>query len=162
MIWQTSMTILWSKSWDVTDFEEIDALADKYQDTPIDVLINNAGILGAPENQTLGNLDYETFQDVMAVNLFGPLKMADAFLEHVAASEQKKNHYNYQRIGFDFAHALPRRALLLSNEQGGREYGNAQPASPSSGSRRARRYHSARCRRYAVAGPIRFQRDRAR
>lgn len=31
---------------DVTDHSAIDALADKYRDTPIDVLLNNAGISG--------------------------------------------------------------------------------------------------------------------
>ena len=45
---------------DVNDFEEIDALAAKYADTPIDILINNAGITGRPDRQRFGTIDYST------------------------------------------------------------------------------------------------------
>jgi NAD(P)-dependent dehydrogenase (short-subunit alcohol dehydrogenase family) len=75
---------------DVTDFEEIDALAEKYRNVPIDVLLNNAGISGGSENQKFGEFNFEAYNKVMAVNVIGPLKMAEAFIEHVEASEQKK------------------------------------------------------------------------
>jgi NAD(P)-dependent dehydrogenase (short-subunit alcohol dehydrogenase family) len=76
---------------DVSDHGEIDALADKLKGTPIDVLLNNAGILGGgPEVQTIGNIDFESMAQVYKTNAIGPMKMAEAFLEHVAASEQKK------------------------------------------------------------------------
>lgn len=75
---------------DVTDFEAIDALAAKYDGTAIDVLLNNAGITGGAENQLFGDLKYDVFYDVMHVNVIGPLKMAEAFIEHVKASNQKK------------------------------------------------------------------------
>ena len=75
---------------DVTDFEEISTLAQKYQGYPIDVLVNNAGILGNVPKQSFGNLDYNLFQTVMAVNAFGPLKVAEAFADSVAISNQKK------------------------------------------------------------------------
>ncbi len=75
---------------DVTDFEQIDALADKYADTPIDVLLNNAGISGAREAQQFGEFDFPVFNEVMAVNVIGPLRMSEAFIDNVAASEQKK------------------------------------------------------------------------
>lgn len=75
---------------DVTDFEEVDALAEKYSDTPIDLLLNNAGISGGSENQEFGDLKFDVYFDVHAVNVVGPLKMAEAFYEHVLSSEQKK------------------------------------------------------------------------
>lgn len=75
---------------DVTDFEAIDSLAAKYAGTPIDVLLNNAGISGGRENQLFGDLKYDVFYDVMHVNVRGPLKMAESFIEHVKASNQKK------------------------------------------------------------------------
>jgi NAD(P)-dependent dehydrogenase (short-subunit alcohol dehydrogenase family) len=75
---------------DVTDYAAIAALAARYADTPIDVLINNAGVYGNREKQEWGSLDPQTFQDVNAVNVLGPLKMAEAFADHVAASRQKK------------------------------------------------------------------------
>ena len=75
---------------DVTDLGEITHLAQKYKDKPIDILINNAGILGNLTKQSFGELDYELFQKVMAVNTFGPLKIAEIFAENVAISDQKK------------------------------------------------------------------------
>jgi NAD(P)-dependent dehydrogenase (short-subunit alcohol dehydrogenase family) len=75
---------------DVNDFAKVDALAAKYADTPIDILINNAGITGNPRNQVFGSIDYATFEAVMNTNVRGPLKMTEAFVSHVAASGEKK------------------------------------------------------------------------
>jgi NAD(P)-dependent dehydrogenase (short-subunit alcohol dehydrogenase family) len=75
---------------DVTDMDSIAALAAKYRGRPIDVLINNAGLLGGRPGQEWGNLDPEVFQQVMAVNVFGPHKVSEAFADNVAASDQKK------------------------------------------------------------------------
>ncbi|MDG2089477.1 MAG: SDR family oxidoreductase [Arenicellaceae bacterium] len=75
---------------DVTDNERIAALADAYRNTPIDVLINNAGVYGDTEKQAWGSIDAVTFHQVLAVNVFAPMKLAEAFSDHVAASEQKK------------------------------------------------------------------------
>ena len=75
---------------DVTDYKGIDKLSKKYEDQPIDVLLNNAGIFTEREGQLLENLNYEDFERTMAVNAYGPLKMAQAFVEQLAASEQKK------------------------------------------------------------------------
>ena len=75
---------------DVTDSAGIDRVADKYRDVPIDVLINNAGILGDNDKQKFGTLDFSAFDQVMAVNTKGPIRMVEAFVDHVAASEQKK------------------------------------------------------------------------
>jgi NAD(P)-dependent dehydrogenase (short-subunit alcohol dehydrogenase family) len=75
---------------DVTEFDEIDALAKRYKDVPIDVLINNAGILGGNERQKFGTFDYEALDEVLEVNTVGPIRMLEVFVDHVAASEQKK------------------------------------------------------------------------
>lgn len=75
---------------DVTDHNQIEMLADKYKEVPIDVLINNAGIFGPVIMQTLNNLDYSTFTEVMAVNVFAPLKISQAFVKSVSTSKQKK------------------------------------------------------------------------
>jgi NAD(P)-dependent dehydrogenase (short-subunit alcohol dehydrogenase family) len=75
---------------DVADVRAIKALAAKYKGTPIDVLINNAGVLGDMAKQVPGAFDKAEFDTVMDVNVFGALATADAFLEHVAASGQKK------------------------------------------------------------------------
>lgn len=75
---------------DVLDHDMIDSLADKLSDVPIDVLLNNAAILGEPNDQNFGSLDYDLFARVMATNVFGPLKMSEAFTPHVERSNQKK------------------------------------------------------------------------
>ena len=75
---------------DVMDHASIDSLAAKYAGYPIDILLNNAGIGGGGENQFFGRLNYDVFDDVMTTNVIGPLKMAEAFIDNVRASEQKK------------------------------------------------------------------------
>ena len=81
---------------DVTDHQAITALADELRDEPIDVLINNAGIIGpvpVAENielQHFGTIDYSVWERVIRINTFGPVKMAEAFLPHVLAGKQKK------------------------------------------------------------------------
>lgn len=75
---------------DVTDYARIAELAADYLGTPIDVLINNAGIYGDRARQKWGSLDPEAFHEIHAVNVLGPLKMVEAFADHVAASGHKK------------------------------------------------------------------------
>jgi NAD(P)-dependent dehydrogenase (short-subunit alcohol dehydrogenase family) len=75
---------------DLLDRAGIKALATKYRGRPIDVLLNNGGLLGDMKAQQLGSLDYQQFEDVMAVNVYAPLAMAEAFQDSVAASQQKK------------------------------------------------------------------------
>ena len=75
---------------DVTSDEQVADLADRYKDQPVDVLLNNAGIYGTLEKQTLGNFDYEELKRVMDVNAIGSLRMSEAFMNNVLNSSQKK------------------------------------------------------------------------
>lgn len=76
---------------DVTDFDQIDALAAKYKDKPIDVVANNAGFTGGMMSQMFGKkMDWPVFDQVLNTNVVGPLKVADAFLPNLLASQQKK------------------------------------------------------------------------
>ena len=75
---------------DVTSDRDVETLATKYKNQPIDVLLNNAGIYGTLEKQTLGTLDFEELKRVFDVNTIGSLRVSAAFLDNVAASEQKK------------------------------------------------------------------------
>jgi NAD(P)-dependent dehydrogenase (short-subunit alcohol dehydrogenase family) len=75
---------------DVKDHTGIDALAKNLEGVPIDLIVHNAGISGGGSAiQQFGKLDYSTFQGVMDINVAGPLKISEAFLDHVAASESK-------------------------------------------------------------------------
>ncbi len=75
---------------DVADHPSVDRLAAKYHGQPIDIILNNAGIGGGMENQVFGRLQYDVFYEVMKVNAIGPLKVAEAFIQNVAASPMKK------------------------------------------------------------------------
>jgi NAD(P)-dependent dehydrogenase (short-subunit alcohol dehydrogenase family) len=73
---------------DVRDLDAIAALARTLKGRPIDVLLNNAGVYG-PQKMTLGRIDYAAWQEVLAVNTLAPARMAECFVENVAASERK-------------------------------------------------------------------------
>lgn len=80
---------------DVTDHAAIEALAAALAGTPIDVLINNAGVLGgkgfgegAPDQQ-FGSMDYVAWARAFEVNTMTAMKFAEAFVDNVAASEKK-------------------------------------------------------------------------
>ena len=75
---------------DVTKQQEIDAVAERFRDQPIDVLLNNAGIWGSLELQTFGQLDFAEQERVYAVNALGPLRVTQALFDNVVASDQKK------------------------------------------------------------------------
>jgi NAD(P)-dependent dehydrogenase (short-subunit alcohol dehydrogenase family) len=73
---------------DVTSSESVNRAAAEIKDEAIDVLINSAGIIGAP-NQTVGKVDYDSWAKVLNVNTMGPLRVIEAFTEHVARSSRK-------------------------------------------------------------------------
>ena len=81
---------------DVGDFGAIKALADQLRGEPIDLLLNNAGLFGPKiqadrdKRQSFGHVDYTIWDTLLRVNTMAPLHIAECFVEHVAASEQKK------------------------------------------------------------------------
>lgn len=82
---------------DVTDHAQVDGLAGQLAGESIDVLLNNAGIMGGrgfdeggAGEQRFGATDYDAWERVFRTNVMGPMKMAEAFVEHVARSQQRK------------------------------------------------------------------------
>jgi NAD(P)-dependent dehydrogenase (short-subunit alcohol dehydrogenase family) len=75
---------------DVTLDADVARVAAKYRDQPVDLLLNNAGIYGDLEKQTLGSFDFEELKRVLDVNTIGALRMSEAFLDNVRNSGQKK------------------------------------------------------------------------
>jgi NAD(P)-dependent dehydrogenase (short-subunit alcohol dehydrogenase family) len=73
---------------DVTDPASVKAAAAELDGQAIDLLLNNAGVGGA-RGQTVGNIDYAAWAKVLDVNTMGPLRVAEAFVDHVARSERK-------------------------------------------------------------------------
>ena len=75
---------------DSTDASSVAALSGKLVDESIDVLLNNAALLGDPDLQKFPELDFELFARIMNVNTLGTTQVSAAFLPQVARSEQKK------------------------------------------------------------------------
>ena len=82
---------------DLFDHASIDRLARELRGCAIDVLINSAGTMGKGKFAELGldfgkfgSSDFEDWQAVYRLNVIGPMKMAEAFVEHVVQSQQKK------------------------------------------------------------------------
>jgi NAD(P)-dependent dehydrogenase (short-subunit alcohol dehydrogenase family) len=82
---------------DVTDHAAVDALAARYRGVPVDILINNAGDIGPRDpggsrlrEQIFGTLNYAEWRRVLDVNTLAPVKVAEAFTEHVAASRGRR------------------------------------------------------------------------
>ena len=74
---------------DIGNQEQIHALANSLRKEAIDLLLNNAGIYG-PRPSRLGNIEYDTWESVMRINVMAPLKVCESFSIHVANSELKK------------------------------------------------------------------------
>ncbi len=66
---------------DVSDHDAVSAAAASL-DTPLDILINNAGIYG-PNEGAISATDFEGFAETLAVNTIAPLKIAQAFSPHL-------------------------------------------------------------------------------
>ncbi len=76
------------KRLDVTRDEEITALAESLAEINLDILLNNAGILG-PEEQDFGFLEEDAWLETFKVNTIGPYKIMRAFLDNVARSQRR-------------------------------------------------------------------------
>ena len=73
---------------DVTDLASVKAAATELDGQAIELLLNNAGI-GGPPGQRVGNIDYEAWAKVLDVNILGPLRVSEAFVDNVARSKGK-------------------------------------------------------------------------
>jgi NAD(P)-dependent dehydrogenase (short-subunit alcohol dehydrogenase family) len=83
---------------DVTDRRQVAQLAAKLKGEPIDVLFCNAGISGK-KSMALGSFDFESWEEVLRVNLLGAAAVAEALLENVAASERRTIAMMSSRLG---------------------------------------------------------------
>jgi NAD(P)-dependent dehydrogenase (short-subunit alcohol dehydrogenase family) len=91
---------------DVTVPSSVRAFAAAVSETPIDVVINNAGISG--KWSSLADLDYEDMSRVMETNAFGPLRMSAALMPAVLRGTTRK-----------IVHLTTRMASLTENTQAG-------------------------------------------
>ncbi len=72
----------------VTDYTQVAELSEQLKDTPIDILLSNAGLYG-PGNCSFGSVDPQAWREVLEVNTLAPLMLSQAFVNQVAASQHK-------------------------------------------------------------------------
>ena len=82
---------------DVTDRDAIYELATKLENTTIDILLNNAGVVSTDSDnlmallpQRMCGLDFPEWEKLFRINTLGPMAMVEAFADLVAASGEKK------------------------------------------------------------------------
>ena len=73
---------------DVTDHDAVEKISRSVK-RPIDILINNAGIIG-PDRQSTTDMDFDGFRDTMEINVLAPLAVAQAFLPHLEQGENPR------------------------------------------------------------------------
>ena len=80
---------------DVTSGAAIAELAAQVH-SPLDMLLNNAGVIGPVpvakhvHKQHFGSIDYDLWTNVLETNTFAPVRLAEALIEQIEASKQKK------------------------------------------------------------------------
>jgi NAD(P)-dependent dehydrogenase (short-subunit alcohol dehydrogenase family) len=83
---------------DVTDFAQVRRFSAGLKGVPIDLLFCNAGIAGK-RGTSIGSFDYDSWQEVLRVNVLGAAAVAEAFVDNVAASERKLIAFMSSRLG---------------------------------------------------------------
>ena len=83
---------------DMTNREQIGAFAARLKGEPIDLLFCNAGISGK-RGMAIGSFDFDSWEEVLRVNLLGPAALAEALLDNVAASERRTIAMMSSRLG---------------------------------------------------------------
>ncbi|MGO4672649.1 SDR family oxidoreductase [Bosea sp. 2YAB26] len=84
---------------DVTSDASVAAAKAALADRPIDVLVNNAGVYGPRDKQGALDMDFDAWRDVFEVNVYAPLRVAQAFLPNVEASQGRKIATISSRMG---------------------------------------------------------------
>lgn len=73
---------------DVTDAVQIKQLADQLKGVVIDILLNNAGVYGQDDDE-FGRTNEALWLQAFRVNTIAPMKIMEALVDNVAASERK-------------------------------------------------------------------------
>jgi NAD(P)-dependent dehydrogenase (short-subunit alcohol dehydrogenase family) len=74
---------------DVSDYASVAALARALSAVDIDLLINNAGVIG-PSQQSARQMDFSGFAEALAINTLGPLRVTQALLPNLRRAPNAK------------------------------------------------------------------------
>jgi len=74
---------------DVSDAVSVFEFAKSVGNRPVDLLINNAGVIGG-DHQSLGDIDYDEWMQTLAINTLGPIRVTEALIDNVRKAENGK------------------------------------------------------------------------
>ncbi|MCK2183225.1 SDR family oxidoreductase [Halomonas getboli] len=89
---------------DVTQEADVAGLAEALEGQPLDLLINNAGML---HDEVLGALDFDAIRAQMEINVYAPLRVVEALLPRLGE-------------GAKIANITSRMGSIADNDSGGR------------------------------------------
>ena len=84
---------------DVTSDASVAAARDALAGRAIDVLLNNAGLYGPRDRQTGLDVDFDEWREVFEVNVYAPIRVAQAFLPNIEAGQGRKVATISSRMG---------------------------------------------------------------
>jgi len=88
---------------DVTRPEDVAVVAAQLREQPLDVLINNAGLL---RDEKIGSIDFDSIREQMEVNAYAPLRVTQALLGNL-------------HQGSKIANITSRMGSIADNDSGG-------------------------------------------
>jgi NAD(P)-dependent dehydrogenase (short-subunit alcohol dehydrogenase family) len=99
---------------DVAAADSVRKLAAELQGRAIDVLINNAGVIG-PDRQDALDMDFDGFLQALAINTLGPMRVTQALLPNLKAAGAARVGVISSRMGsMQLAHSSDRAAYRVS------------------------------------------------
>ncbi len=83
---------------DLFSDESINKLSEILSDTPIDLFVNNAGIMGV-RNLKLGEVSAGSWGEVFRVNTIAPVLLVQNLLENICLGQERKMIFISSRVG---------------------------------------------------------------
>jgi NAD(P)-dependent dehydrogenase (short-subunit alcohol dehydrogenase family) len=78
--------------------QSVKQLSKSFRDQPIDLFINNAGMMGLGDSE-LGQVNGDIWASVFRVNTIAPLLVVQALLENICGGHEKKMIFISSRVG---------------------------------------------------------------
>ena len=83
---------------DLFSDDSINNLSEILSDTPIDLLVNNAGMMGT-RNLKLGEVSGGSWEEVFRVNTIAPVLLVQKLLKNICLGQEKKMIFISSRVG---------------------------------------------------------------
>jgi len=100
---------------DVDDGDSVAGLGTELGAVPIDVLINNAGVM-SQRGARRGDMDYAAWEDCLRTNVLGPMRVSEALVDNLTAGDQKKLITISSRMGSIGLNAAPDSIVYRSSK----------------------------------------------